>query len=109
MVRCRTGRAVLTGPDSFGSLQVPYVVHAVGPDYRTCKNATDFATCDGLLRSAYQSSLECVESCPVTHIGVSLLSAGISRGKQVGFFQSFSNLPQQASRFLTALSTIVIL
>ena len=32
-VRCPTGRAVVTGPNQYGKLQTPYVIHAVGPNY----------------------------------------------------------------------------
>ena len=33
-VRCPKGEARHTGPGNYGSLQVPYVIHAVGADYR---------------------------------------------------------------------------
>jgi O-acetyl-ADP-ribose deacetylase (regulator of RNase III) len=32
-IRCPTGSAVITGPNNYGSLKVPYVIHAVGPIY----------------------------------------------------------------------------
>lgn len=31
-VRCLPGNAVITGPNNYGQLQVPYVIHAVGPN-----------------------------------------------------------------------------
>ena len=55
-VRCPTGLAKLTGPGDYGKLQVPFVVHAVGPQYFAYPN---FVQPDKLLRSAYQTSLEC--------------------------------------------------
>ena len=80
-IRCPTGHAVVTGPNDYGSLQVPYVIHAVGPNY------SDFAfgnynIPDRLLRSAYQSSLDrCLEH-DITNVAFSLLSAGIYRGQR---------------------------
>ena len=93
-IRCRTGDAVLTGPapnqSNYGALQVPYVIHAVGPAYFQYEN---FAVPDLLLRSAYQHSLErcCTTTTgdaddtnsgrsTITDVGFSLLSAGIFRG-----------------------------
>src|SRR6056300_1029100 len=32
-VRCKTGSAVITGPNDYDELNVPYVIHAVGPNY----------------------------------------------------------------------------
>jgi O-acetyl-ADP-ribose deacetylase (regulator of RNase III) len=78
-IRCPTGSAVLTGPGYYGSLQVPYVIHAVGPNYMAFSN---FETPDQLLRSAYHSSLECCrqEGITISEVAFALLSAGIFRG-----------------------------
>ena len=32
-VRCLAGDAVRTGPNQYGELLTPYVIHAVGPNY----------------------------------------------------------------------------
>ena len=87
-IRCRTGDAVITGPNKYGSLDVPYIVHAVGPNYMHYDNDDDddddddFSLPDELLYSAYQSSLErCIEN-DVSDVAFSLLSAGIFRGRQ---------------------------
>ena len=55
-IRCYTGSAVMTEPASYGSLNVPFVIPAVGPDF----NDYTLATLDeqhmaySLLRSAYK-------------------------------------------------------
>jgi len=97
-IRCRTGGAVVTGPApnqaSYGTLHVPYVVHAVGPNYRhyTTDNDSDseenedneqtqcYHIPDQLLRSAYQESLARCREQGITDVAFSLLSAGIFRG-----------------------------
>ena len=94
-VRCPTGEARLTGPGDYGSLRVPYVVHAVGPNYAFFN---DLEEPDQLLRSAYQSTLDCCLDTapagaeklegeeattaqePIRHVAFSLLSSGIFRG-----------------------------
>ena len=58
-MRCPTGGAKLTGPGTYGSLGVPYVIHAVGPNYMYFDEENDVATPNQLLRSAYQQSLDC--------------------------------------------------
>jgi O-acetyl-ADP-ribose deacetylase (regulator of RNase III) len=76
--RCPTGQAVVTGPGEYGSLKVPYVIHAVGPNYR---EYADAEKADELLRSAYQSVLdEAVATPDLTDVAFCLLSAGIFRG-----------------------------
>jgi O-acetyl-ADP-ribose deacetylase (regulator of RNase III) len=79
-VRCPTGSAVLTGPGNYGSLKVPFVIHAVGPNYYPYQESFD--TPDRLLRSAYQSSLDRCLEYGITHVAFSLLSAGVFRGKR---------------------------
>lgn len=76
-VRCPTGSAVLTGPGDYGKLQVPYVIHAVGPMYMAFPN---YETPDNLLRSAYQESLDVVQKEGISDVAFSLLSAGVYRG-----------------------------
>jgi O-acetyl-ADP-ribose deacetylase (regulator of RNase III) len=84
-VRCPTGQARLTGPGDYGALNVPYVIHAVGPSYFSYRN---FREPDQLVRSAYQSTLECCclqaqdDSPAIQQVAFSLLSAGVFRGKQ---------------------------
>ena len=75
-IRCKTGSAVMTGPKSYGTLHVPFVILAVGPDLRRCKLHEGVY----LLSSAYVNAmkraaeylLEAVAFCPI--------SAGIFRG-----------------------------
>lgn len=40
-VRCRTGDAVITGPNQYGRLLTPFVIHAVGPNYSVPKYRND--------------------------------------------------------------------
>lgn len=85
-IRCLTGQAKLTGPFqpwSDGSalsdytLKVPYVIHAVGPDYNVCSSLEEG---DILLRSAYMECLERSKEAKIQAIAFSLLSAGVYRG-----------------------------
>ena len=78
-IRCPTGDAKLTGPGSYGSLQVPYVIHAVGPNYFSYPRIED---ADALLRSAYTNSLERAKDAKLKCVAFSLLSAGIFRGSR---------------------------
>jgi O-acetyl-ADP-ribose deacetylase len=81
-IRCRTGSAVITGPGNYGDLHVPYVVHAVGPDFHDYRTPEEVVDGYKLLRSAYQTSLDIASSIPITHIAFCLLSAGIYRHEQ---------------------------
>jgi len=89
-IRCPTGDAKLTGPGDYGDLKVPYVVHAVGPNYMFFDEENDVETPNRLLRSAYQRSLDCCilddasasESPAIKHVAFALLSAGVFRGMQ---------------------------
>lgn len=82
-VRCQTGSAVVTGPNRYGKLNVPYVVHAVGPAYSRFDGDGDaFSLPDALLRSAYQQSLERCHDMGITDVAFSLLSAGVFRGQR---------------------------
>ena len=76
-VRCPTGHAKLTGPNDYGSLNVNFVIHAVGPRYFDCES---HAEGDKLLRSAYMASLDRAQEASLEAIAFSLLSAGIFRG-----------------------------
>lgn len=78
-IRCPTGDAKLTGPGSYGSLQVPYVIHAVGPNYYSYPRVED---ADTLLRSAYLNSLERAKEAKLKVVAFSLLSAGVFRGRR---------------------------
>ncbi|KAL3770058.1 hypothetical protein ACHAWU_005885 [Discostella pseudostelligera] len=81
-VRCFTGRAVMTGPNNYDTLAVPYVIHAVGPNYSTC-DANDEESMlrnDQLLYSAYASSMECGQRANLEAVAFCLLSAGDYRG-----------------------------
>jgi O-acetyl-ADP-ribose deacetylase (regulator of RNase III) len=78
-IRCPTGSAVLTGPGKYGTLQVPYVIHAVGPNYMM---HDEFDTPDQLLQSAYQKSLDLAKEHGITEVAFALLSAGVFRGER---------------------------
>mmetsp|Transcript_4844 Transcript_4844/g.11140 ORF Transcript_4844/g.11140 Transcript_4844/m.11140 type:complete len:394 (-) Transcript_4844:1543-2724(-) len=80
-IRCRTGGAVVTGPNRYGTLRVPYVVHAVGPAYVRFEG-DDYSQPDALLRLAYQESLKRCQEEGITDVAFSLLSAGIFRGNR---------------------------
>ena len=90
-VRCPTGNAVITGPNTYGRLHVPYVIHAVGPNYSSRYSnmnedeyndydANGTQESDDQLSSAYISALECGKEANLEAIAFSLLSAGIYRG-----------------------------
>ena len=40
-----TGSAVITGPDTYGSLRVPYVIYAFGPNFTTLMKAMKGMSC----------------------------------------------------------------
>jgi len=75
-----TGIAVLTGPNRYGTLRVPYVIHAVGPNYWEFEGNESEA--DRLLRSAYKASLEHAKKHRLAAVGFSLLAAGVFRGRR---------------------------
>lgn len=78
--RCPTGGAVITGPGSYGTLRVPYVIHAVGPNYMSFGN--NLADGDKLLSSAYSQSLERAKEAELEAVAFSLISSGIFRGQR---------------------------
>ncbi|KAL7580964.1 hypothetical protein ACA910_005778 [Epithemia clementina (nom. ined.)] len=79
LIRCPTGKAVITGPNKFGDLAVPYVIHAVGPNYFKY-NREETPSGHPLLRSAYQSSLDLAYTHQIQNVGFALLSAGLFKG-----------------------------
>ena len=87
-VRCLTGNAVITGPSqsqsNYGKLHVPYVIHAVGPNYLNYneENEIEMNNGDTLLKSAYVSTLNCGKVHQLHSIAFCLLSAGIFRGSR---------------------------
>jgi len=99
-VRCPVGGAVVTGPGDYGSLKVPYVIHAVGPNYgdyennefdldddieendRDQKESFNLDSVHALLKSAYQAALDRAVEHKIKHVAFCLLSAGIFRGSQ---------------------------
>ena len=70
-VRCPEGKAVMTGPNSYGKLRVPYVIHAFG----------GFSTQS--LSSAYSSCLEHGKKSSLEAIAFSLLMAGFYLGSEI--------------------------
>lgn len=79
-MRCPTGSAVITGPGDYGELLVPYVIHAVGPNYHDFGGRS--AEGHGHLRSAYTQSLDlAANNKDLQQIAFCLLSSGIFRGR----------------------------
>ena len=78
-IRCPVGNAKLTGPGNYGELQVPYVIHAVGPSYFDYDDRNE---ADELLKSAYIESLNRAKEAQVGAIGFSLISSGVFRGSR---------------------------
>jgi O-acetyl-ADP-ribose deacetylase (regulator of RNase III) len=89
-IRCPTGCAVRTGPNDYGAIPTPYVVHAVGPNYLDyCFEDSDpeegeevdpFAEGHELLQSAYRQSLDRAREVECRQVAFSLLSSGLFRG-----------------------------
>ncbi|GAX19298.1 hypothetical protein FisN_4Lh126 [Fistulifera solaris] len=75
-IRCLTGDAVITGPNEYGKIQTPYVIHAVGPNYW---EHSDSEAAHDLLKRAYQASLQLADDHGLTEIAFPLLSAGVFR------------------------------
>ena len=78
-IRCKTGTAVLTGPNTYDKLHTSHVIHAVGPNYHQYKSLEEG---DILLSSAYTSSLQCAKDFHLEAVAFSLLSAGVYRGRR---------------------------
>lgn len=88
-IRCQTGSAVITGPNSYDKLLTNYVIHAVGPNYWDFINEEEdggdrdsarIQEAHKLLASAYKSSLTLAARYDIRSLGFSLLSAGVYRG-----------------------------
>ena len=79
-IRCPTGKAKITGPNQYGQLHVPYVIHAVGPNYWNFEGKESKA--DKLLRSAYKTSLELAKEHRIEAVGFSLISSGAFKGNR---------------------------
>jgi O-acetyl-ADP-ribose deacetylase (regulator of RNase III) len=81
-VRCPTGSAVMTGPGDYGDLRVPYVIHAVGPNYSKWRGQRRIEEGHALLKTAYTASLDlAAKTKDVEEIAFCLLSAGVFRGR----------------------------
>ena len=80
-VRCLTGDAVITGPNTYGQLRTPYVIHAVGPNYNRSKYINNEAKGDAALERAYAAAMRKASEMGVEAVAFSLLSAGSFRGK----------------------------
>ena len=76
-VRCPRGSAKITGPKHYGSLRVPYVIHAVGPNYNHTPNPEKG---DAILKSAYQEALRRAQEHQLEAVAFPLLSCGKFRG-----------------------------
>ena len=72
--RCPTGQAKLT---IGGALDVRFVIHAVGPDYRSYDEQQE---ADELLVSAYRSAMQLAAERQLKTVAFSLISASIFRG-----------------------------
>ena len=71
-IRCKTGTAVLTGPNTYDKLHTSHVIHAVGPNYHQYKSLEEG---DILLSSAYTSSLQCAKDFHLEAVAFSLFQA----------------------------------
>ena len=76
-VRCYTGDSKITGPGQYGDLKVPFVIHAVGPNYFHYSGEKG----DSLLSSAYSSALQQAKAKNIQCVAFSLISSGIFRGR----------------------------
>ena len=81
-VRCKTGNAVITGPGLYGNLGVPYVIHAVGPNYSDRKYIDKEIKGDEKLRGAYVAAMERAREHSIAVIACPLISGGRYRGKK---------------------------
>lgn len=76
--RCDTGSAKITGPNTYAQLKVPFVIHAVGPNF----NYVSEGQGDALLSSAYTESLNLAREHKIEAVAFSLLSSGVFRGNK---------------------------
>ena len=68
------GNTMITGPNNYGQLQVPYVIHAVGPNYRNCRGREDKG--DTYLVKAYAAAMKRAKEKWLQAVAFSLLSMG---------------------------------
>ena len=85
--RIPTGECRVTGPDTFGQLQVSYVLHTAGPNYNfiedqnACQDMEEsLKVGDTLLAASYGNSMRCAQEHDIELLGFSLISAGVFRG-----------------------------
>lgn len=78
-MRCMVGDAVITGPNDYGSIGTPYVIHAVGPNFLEY-DYKKYEKPDQLLSSAYKKTLERAKEAKLEAVAYSLISAGIYKG-----------------------------
>ena len=78
-IRCHVGSAVVTGPGDYDELKVPYVIHAVGPNYNAF-DEEEYDAAHELLKSAYMTALSVASETRIQEVAFSLLSSGIFRG-----------------------------
>lgn len=76
-VRCPTGDVKMVGPNSFGSLLVPYILLAVGPDYRV-----NHSRGDSHLRAVYTKCCKLAGKEQLKKLVFPLISAGTYRGEK---------------------------
>lgn len=79
-VKCPVGKARLIGPKAYGTLRVPYIIHAVGPDFSTFISWDEKIKANKKLRNAYRNALAATIGTPIDQVGFSLLCNGASRG-----------------------------
>ena len=72
------GNTVITRPSNYGQLQVPYIIHAVGPNYSNCKGREDKG--DTYLVKAYAAAMKRAKEKRFQAVTFSLLSMGAFRG-----------------------------
>ena len=65
----------------YGKINVPYVIHAVGPCYFDFKY-DQYEDADKLLKAAYQDSLRRSEEAGLEAIAFCLISAGVFSGRR---------------------------
>ena len=70
--------AVIAGPNIYGQLQVPYVIHTVGPNYSNCEGREDKG--DTYLVKAYAAAMKRAKEKRLQAVAFSLLSVGAFQG-----------------------------
>ena len=87
--RIPVGECRLTGPDTYGTLKVSYILHTAGPNYNEIVGLDESRSLEDslqqgnvLLTSCYRNVMRCAKENDIELLGFSLLSAGVYRGKQ---------------------------